>query len=296
MLIAYSEKKAEYKLPVWVNAAGCDYRWVNAGGTDYRQTGSFGGTCASSQIIFTLSGRGELTGGDSFFALEAGDIFYLKKGTDFSLKNKDGDWTVDFISFDFEENSFDGTFLDKECLILPTEEFESCRESVKKICREVSFMGADGEKAASAILYDIIVKLDGETAGRAGKLFDLNRNVERMIDYIDANFAKDISLEELCRAAGGMSEQYVCRLFKQNIGMRPLEYIIKKRVWAARLYLEMSEIDINDAAYLSGFNNISYFYRNFKKFTGMSPLEYRKKMCLREKVLRNDTKKTPSDA
>ena len=294
-MIAYSEKKTERKLPVWVNATGCDCRLTGAAGCNCSVNGSFGGACASNRLIFTLSGSGELIVGDSFFTLEAGDILYLKKGTGFSLKNKDGNWTTDFISFDFTEKSFDGTFLDKEFLMLRTGEFELYRESVKKICRKISFTGDAGEKAASAILYDIIVKLDGEAVGGDEKLSELNRSVERMIDYIDKNSGKDISLDELCRAAGGVSEQYVCRLFKQNIGMRPLEYIIRQRVWAARLYLEMSEIDINDAAYLSGFNNISYFYRNFKKFTGMSPLEYRKKMCLREKVLRNDTKKTPTE-
>lgn len=285
-MIAYSEKKTERKLPVWVNAAGCNCS----------VSGSFGRVCASNRLIFTLSGSGELIVGDSFFTLEAGNILYLKKGTGFSLKNKDGDWKLDFISFDFEEKSFDGTFLDKEYLMLRTGEFELYRESVKKICREVSFMGAEGEKSASAILYDIIVKLDGEAVGGDGNFSELNRNVERMIDYIDKNSGKDISLDELCRVAGGVSEQYVCRLFKQNIGMRPLEYIIRQRVWAARLYLEMSDLDITNVAYLSGFNNISYFYRNFKKFTGMSPLEYRKIMYLRAGALRNNTKKTPSDA
>ena len=99
--------------------------------------------------------------------------------------------------------------------------------------------------------------------------------INRIIDFINEHYSEEISLDMLCEAAGGLSEQYLCRLFKHNIGMRPVEYILKKRIGIARSYLEKTDLPINDIAQLTGFNNTSYFYRNFKKFTGTSPLSYR---------------------
>jgi len=96
-----------------------------------------------------------------------------------------------------------------------------------------------------------------------------------VLSYIDENYSNEITLEHLCTAAGGLSEQYLCRLFKSTVGQRPIEYILRKRIDIARAYLDKTDLAISDIAEKCGFHNTSYFYRNFKKFTGTSPLTYR---------------------
>ena len=58
-----------------------------------------------------------------------------------------------------------------------------------------------------------------------------------------------------------------------------MEYMLCRRVSAARVYLETTDLPISDVAARSGFHNTSYFYRSFRKFVGMSPLAYRQ-VCL----------------
>ncbi|MBR3997347.1 MAG: helix-turn-helix transcriptional regulator, partial [Clostridia bacterium] len=129
-----------------------------------------------------------------------------------------------------------------------------------------------GGFTASALLYQLLIRLNRDEANIAGGREKVNHTISDVLSYISENYTATITLENLCEAAGGLSEQYLCRLFKQSTGMRPMEYILKKRISAARSYLENTDMPISEIAVLTGFHNTSYFYRNFKKFTGMSPL------------------------
>lgn len=132
---------------------------------------------------------------------------------------------------------------------------------------------------ASVLLYGILAELDGELRGTLTRRTNGNAALDRILAYLDDHYTDDITLGQLCAAAGGLSEQYLCRLFKQSVGMRPMEYMLSRRISAARVYLETTDFSIADVAARSGFRNTSYFYRSFRKFVGMSPLAYRQ-ACL----------------
>ena len=65
-------------------------------------------------------------------------------------------------------------------------------------------------------------------------------------------------------------------LFKQKVGMSPLQYINKLKIEKAQLILLTSNMQVKNIAYVLGFNDYSYFNRLFKKTTGFSPLSYKK--------------------
>ena len=75
-----------------------------------------------------------------------------------------------------------------------------------------------------------------------------------------------------------VSKPYFIRLFKDILGMSPLQYVIKKKVSRAQLLLMTEEISVKEVAYRLGFNDHSYFIRQFRKVTGVTPLEYRTRM------------------
>ena len=72
-----------------------------------------------------------------------------------------------------------------------------------------------------------------------------------------------------------VTKPYFIRLFKKELGMPPLQYLIKKRIEYSQLKLVTEEASIKEVAYSSGFSDHSYFTRIFKKVTGRTPLEYR---------------------
>ena len=77
--------------------------------------------------------------------------------------------------------------------------------------------------------------------------------------------------EELC-----VSKNYFIRLFKKEMGVTPVNFIIRRKIEKAQLLLIAGELPVKEIAYLVGFEDFSYFSRVFKKTTGLTPNEYRK--------------------
>lgn len=82
-------------------------------------------------------------------------------------------------------------------------------------------------------------------------------------------------LEAMYRISG-YSPEYLCRIFKKELGVTPTEFINTVRVRAASKHLVYSNDQIIDISSKCGFNTLSHFYHQFKKTYGSSPYQYRK--------------------
>ncbi|HAG14384.1 MAG TPA: AraC family transcriptional regulator [Ruminococcus sp.] len=94
------------------------------------------------------------------------------------------------------------------------------------------------------------------------------------MDYIYDNLHTKLTLPELA-AAAGLSAAYLSRLFRKEVGIPVSEYIMRKRIEAARNMLQYSEyscIAISD--YLC-FSSESHFIQVFRRYTGFTPRKYR---------------------
>ena len=101
---------------------------------------------------------------------------------------------------------------------------------------------------------------------------DLLKRVYRGRDYIDFNFRKSISIENIAREAM-VSEYHFFRLFKAVFGISPHQYIISKRLTFANEMLKKKGFRVSDAAIESGFSDIYSFSKAFKKYYCISPSE-----------------------
>lgn len=99
--------------------------------------------------------------------------------------------------------------------------------------------------------------------------------VIKMLKIINEDFSKHLS-PKLFAADFHVSESYLQRLFKQNVGQSIIEYINSKRLEQAKFYLEKTDMPIIDIAVSVGFNTRQNFIQLFKKNTGLSPSQYRK--------------------
>lgn len=107
-----------------------------------------------------------------------------------------------------------------------------------------------------------------------------NNSIKRMYDiyqYINTNFKKGISLEELAKIAC-MTPQALCKYFKQKTQKTLLEFVTEIRIGHACQLLIHGDYNIIQVCYESGYNNLSNFNRYFKKIVKMTPAEYKKKM------------------
>ncbi|MFX3648513.1 MAG: helix-turn-helix domain-containing protein [Paenibacillus sp.] len=98
--------------------------------------------------------------------------------------------------------------------------------------------------------------------------------VTEAIHYIHDHYSEPITAEELAQRYH-CSTSYLSRLFKNQIGLGPIEYLIHVRVHRAKQYLLRSEARIQEIASNVGYADMYYFSRLFKKHTGLSPLQFR---------------------
>ncbi len=69
----------------------------------------------------------------------------------------------------------------------------------------------------------------------------------------------------------GMSRSRFYHNFKQVLGYTPMDYLRSHRLQLARKLLQQGSHNVSEAAFASGFNNLSYFTRAFTHKFGISP-------------------------
>ena len=97
---------------------------------------------------------------------------------------------------------------------------------------------------------------------------------EKAITYINEHFSEEISVEKLASLCG-ISHYHFIRVFKQETGYTPHEYILNRRMASARYLLRNSDLPVKEICYDTGFSSESVFCNAFKKHNGMTPKEYR---------------------
>lgn len=131
-----------------------------------------------------------------------------------------------------------------------------------------------GNYRAAGFLYDFLIEFYRLTATDITGI-SANPAVIRAIDYININYAQEISMEQLCQVSG-VSKQHLCRLFKTGLNSRPMEYIAKRRIRAAKEMLSDTSLSVEDIALETGFCTSSYFCKLFKRYEGITPTQFRK--------------------
>lgn len=95
-------------------------------------------------------------------------------------------------------------------------------------------------------------------------------------EYIDHNYQKSISLEEVAEEIG-ISSYYLSKLFKDRFQVTFMEYLKNARIQKAVELLLDGNKPLKEIALNVGYKDPNYFSTAFKKEIGMSPREYRHK-------------------
>ncbi len=72
-----------------------------------------------------------------------------------------------------------------------------------------------------------------------------------------------------------VSEDYLTRVFKKELGLSPWDYLNRYRIWLACSLLKNTGMSVNDVSVATGFLDQAYFCRVFKKIRGFSPSRMR---------------------
>ncbi|MFS0724793.1 helix-turn-helix domain-containing protein [Paenibacillus sp. 1P07SE] len=117
--------------------------------------------------------------------------------------------------------------------------------------------------------------LQSEPEEQPASAFPIDHD-DPMAMYIKAHLAERITLEQLSRQFG-FHPTYLIRIFSQQTGMTPIQYLQEVRLEQARRYLEFTRMPIAEVAERVGWT-LPYFSKLIKKKFGLPPLQYRESL------------------
>jgi len=100
--------------------------------------------------------------------------------------------------------------------------------------------------------------------------------IKRALTYIDKNLCHNPSLRDIANHVY-LSESYLSKIFKQEVGLSLVQYINERKLEQAKLMLRGSDSSIESIARNLGYNRPSYFCKVFKEATSETPHSYRRK-------------------
>ncbi len=97
---------------------------------------------------------------------------------------------------------------------------------------------------------------------------------DRVVEYIEENFARQISLRDVAEAMG-YSPCHLTTTFRQKTGVPVTAWIIQRRIAEAQRLLGEANLDVAATCELVGFRDLCYFTRQFVRHVGVTPGRYR---------------------
>lgn len=228
------------------------------------------------QLLFATKGEGKLITQGKTFNLKGGMAFFLTKNTPHEYFPVDNEWDTHWLVID-------GMAVDELAKSLGFSEdivveISNISELIAKFNKIRAVLENDryyGSYRASAYAYEFFIELFRLAKKNEHGAATSNSSVDASIVYIEQNYQKNIRLEDLCEVAN-VSKQHLCRLFKNTLQMRPMEYVTKVRIQHAKSLLITTNYSIKEIAEMVGFSDNSYFAMLFSRHEFMSPVEYRR--------------------
>ena len=104
------------------------------------------------------------------------------------------------------------------------------------------------------------------------------RAVRRAIEYMQANLAESVRLEDIASAAG-LSVFHFSRTFRHETGVAPHRYLVEARIVRVKTLLLESEESLASIAGEAGFSDPSHLSKVFRRLAGTTPKQFRDGDC-----------------
>lgn len=233
---------------------------------------------------YVISGKGWLELNNETYMIEAGQGFLLcPQQISSYYADYDAPWTYTWIEFD--------GLRARECMTL------AGLSEAQPIYKPGAKHGSNGLERCFMDLIDTAGQASIRLVGLGMILLDeiiqtsktrvsSNKDkrlqefyVKEALAFIDGNYQRDISIEEIADASG-LNRSYFGRIFKEFMGKSPQQFLINYRMNKAAELLKNSRISIAAVGSSVGYGNQLHFSRAFKGIFGISPREYRGKYYL----------------
>jgi AraC family transcriptional regulator of arabinose operon len=105
----------------------------------------------------------------------------------------------------------------------------------------------------------------------------IDARLQSVVDEASRRLDEPLSVAALARWSR-LSPSRLAHLFRESLGVSPMQYVERLRIERAKQLLEHSDLPVAAVARRVGFADPFHFSRRFKKSAGSSPSEYRERL------------------
>ena len=220
-------------------------------------------------LEYVLEGEGDIYAGGKHFRAVAGDVYLLRAHEAHSYHSAPkAPWKKLWINYTAEYIS---PYLD--AMEIGTGVFR-CPEA-KKYFERASLAVLSGDsreevcRAVTNAVHSLIFCI--RDTQRGSEADDAHRIRHVLDDSLDAA----LSLDDLSLQLH-ISKSNIIRIFKKSFGITPYEYLLEKKIEAAKLLLSGTRLSVAEIAERLCISDAHYFSTLFYRRVGMRPREYRR--------------------
>jgi AraC-like DNA-binding protein len=142
---------------------------------------------------------------------------------------------------------------------------------------------AKARKSAAAPLNEMFYLLEASSqivayilqtiAASRANVRSISPVIQQSLDFIAQKEEVWLNVAEVAEKVN-LSESYFKILFRDEVGLPPAEYMLRRKVEAAKVFLSKPNCNITELAYRLGFSSSQYFATVFRRFTNQTPSEF----------------------
>ena len=144
-----------------------------------------------------------------------------------------------------------------------------------RIYDSISGVNPPSELNISLDIYKIFAELLNPQSIKSKGESNYEDSIQDVKNYIAENLNEKLTVQRLANESH-MSTSHFSRVFKQQTGFSPYDYVLITRLNKAKYLLQKTEMSVSSIAYETGFNSESNFICFFTDNEGISPGKFRK--------------------
>jgi len=244
-----------------------------------------------TEFAYILSGKGRYIVNGITYDVQAGDFVICNPGVKHqnivtSVKEPTVEFICGFTEFHFKNMPPNSVILKDGGYVLHTS--AEIKQEINKHCYEMQaendankpgkyfFLKTHLMQILLLVVREVYENKQDHAKGCNFESYNKSYAVKKIINYLNENYERKISLEQIAHNMY-LSPVYISKIFKEETGESPINYLIKIRLEKARDILLASDSgSIKNIANSVGYDDVYHFSKLFKKYYGVAPLYYKR--------------------
>ncbi|MBR2967652.1 MAG: helix-turn-helix transcriptional regulator [Clostridia bacterium] len=230
------------------------------------------------EFIFVVGGSGRFETKDNQYPIKAGDIIVCSKEvlhSEYLFDSPDSEMYHVGLSGTILGNMEQDELINEPfCIAHSGKMYDILKAYFSALISETLNPQLNSKMVEEDLLRVLLITVLRLAVCDMGLAYSQNRAFFEAKDYFDKNYLYIDNIDKACKILN-INKFYLTHIFKEQLGMPPIKYLLSKRMEKAKHLLGSTTLSIRDVSLKCGYSDTAYFCRVFKKSENITPLQYR---------------------